>query len=61
MIDLSAWPALILSAGVATRLRPLSNVRAKAALPVAGQPLISRSGRPVDPVGPCRCSMPSGF
>src|SRR6266540_427656 len=42
MIDLSAWPALILSAGVATRLRPLSNVRAKAALPVAGQPLISR-------------------
>jgi NDP-sugar pyrophosphorylase family protein len=35
-------PALVLSAGFATRLRPLSLVRAKAALPVAGQPLIRR-------------------
>jgi len=35
-------PALVLTAGLATRLRPLSLVRAKAALPVAGQPLISR-------------------
>lgn len=35
-------PALVLTAGVATRLRPLSFVRAKAALPVAGQPLITR-------------------
>ena len=35
-------PALVLSAGLATRLRPLSNVRAKAALPVAGQPLVRR-------------------
>jgi len=30
------WPALVLTAGLATRLRPLSDVRAKAALPVAG-------------------------
>ena len=35
-------PALVLTAGLATRLRPLSFVRAKAALPVAGQPLIVR-------------------
>jgi mannose-1-phosphate guanylyltransferase len=42
MIDLSAWPALVLTAGLATRLRPLSDVRAKAALPVGGEPIISR-------------------
>ena len=35
-------PALVLTAGLATRLRPLSRVRAKAALPVAGEPLIAR-------------------
>src|SRR6185503_17619081 len=35
-------PALVLTAGLATRLRPLSAVRAKAALPVAGQPLVRR-------------------
>jgi len=35
-------PALVLTAGHATRLRPLSFVRAKAALPVAGQPLAGR-------------------
>jgi mannose-1-phosphate guanylyltransferase len=35
-------PALVLTAGLATRLRPLSFVRAKAALPVAGRPLIIR-------------------
>jgi mannose-1-phosphate guanylyltransferase len=35
-------PALVLAAGLATRLRPLSLVRAKAALPVAGQPLVQR-------------------
>jgi NDP-sugar pyrophosphorylase family protein len=35
-------PALVLTAGLATRLRPLSLVRAKAALPVAGQPLVRR-------------------
>jgi len=35
-------PALVLTAGLATRLRPLSLVRAKAALPVAGAPLVCR-------------------
>ena len=42
MIDLAGWPALVLTAGLATRLRPLSNVRAKAAMPVAGTPLVGR-------------------
>jgi mannose-1-phosphate guanylyltransferase len=36
------WPALVLAAGLGTRLGPLSALRAKAALPVAGQPLIVR-------------------
>lgn len=40
--DLAGWPALVLTAGLATRLAPLSSVRAKAALPVAGAPLITR-------------------
>lgn len=35
-------PALVLAAGLATRLRPLSFVRAKAAFPVAGEPLVRR-------------------
>ena len=35
-------PALVLTAGLATRLRPLSLVRAKAVLPVAGPPLVHR-------------------
>ena len=35
-------PALVLTAGLATRLRPLSLVRAKAVLPVAGTPLVHR-------------------
>lgn len=42
MNDLSDWPALVLTAGLATRLRPLSDVRAKAAMPVAGTPIIGR-------------------
>ncbi len=42
MTDLAAWPALVLTAGLATRLRPLSLVRAKAAMPVAGRPVIAR-------------------
>ena len=36
------WPALVLTAGLATRLQPLSAVRAKAALPVAGDALVIR-------------------
>jgi NDP-sugar pyrophosphorylase family protein len=35
-------PALVLTAGLATRLRPLSLLRAKAALPVAGSSLAAR-------------------
>jgi mannose-1-phosphate guanylyltransferase len=42
MTDLSRWPALVLTAGLATRLRPLSTVRAKAAVPVAGDALVCR-------------------
>ncbi len=34
--------ALVLAAGRATRLQPLSAVRAKAAMPVAGEPIIRR-------------------
>jgi mannose-1-phosphate guanylyltransferase len=41
-LNLADWPALVLTAGLATRLQPLSSVRAKAALPVAGQPLVAR-------------------
>jgi NDP-sugar pyrophosphorylase family protein len=37
--------AIILAAGLGTRLAPLSAVRAKAALPVAGEPLIRRQVR----------------
>ena len=43
MIDLSRWPALVLAAGLGTRLQPLSSVRAKPALPIAGVPLIVRT------------------
>jgi NDP-sugar pyrophosphorylase family protein len=39
---LAECPALVLTAGLATRLQPLSSVRAKAALPVAGTPLVVR-------------------
>ena len=39
---MAGWPALVLTAGLATRLQPLSSVRAKAALPVAGEALVSR-------------------
>jgi NDP-sugar pyrophosphorylase family protein len=35
-------PALLLTAGLGTRLRPLSEVRAKGAVPVAGEPLARR-------------------
>lgn len=41
---MSAWPlpALVLTAGLGTRLRPLSDVRAKPALPVGDDPLVCR-------------------
>src|SRR5512147_2300207 len=35
-------PVLVLTAGLGTRLRPLSRVRAKPAIPVAGEPLVRR-------------------
>ena len=64
MTDLSAWPALVLTAGLATRLRPLSDVRAKAAMPVAGKPIVvphsrvaargRRPARRAQPASPAR-------
>jgi mannose-1-phosphate guanylyltransferase len=42
MTDLGRWPALVLTAGLATRLRPLSFARAKAAMPIAGSAIVVR-------------------
>ena len=38
-------PALVLTAGLGTRLRPLTLLRAKAAVPVNGEPLAVRVAR----------------
>src|SRR5688500_4986481 len=38
-------PALVLTAGLGTRLRPLTYARAKAAVPVNGEPLAGRVAR----------------
>lgn len=54
MSDLSSWPALVLTAGLATRLQPLSAVRAKAALPVAGDALVLRILRSLRAAGVTR-------
>ncbi len=54
MNDLSRWPALVLTAGLATRLQPLSHVRAKAALPVAGEALVLRILRSLQRAGVTR-------
>ena len=42
---MTACPALVLTAGLGTRLRPLTYVRAKAAVPVNGEPLVRRVAR----------------
>jgi mannose-1-phosphate guanylyltransferase len=52
--DLSGWPALVLTAGLATRLKPLSAVRAKAALPVGGEALVVRILRSLRTAGVTR-------
>jgi NDP-sugar pyrophosphorylase family protein len=43
-MSVPGWPprALVLTAGLGTRLRPLTYARAKAAVPVAGVPLVTR-------------------
>lgn len=38
----ASTPALLLCAGLGTRLRPLTLVRSKPAIPVAGEPMVSR-------------------
>lgn len=42
---MTAPPALVLTAGLGTRLRPLTRIRAKAAVPVNGEPLVRRVAR----------------
>lgn len=42
LTEAGPWPAMLLTAGFGTRLAPLSDLRAKPALPVAGAPLAGR-------------------
>ena len=42
MTAVAATTAIVLTAGLGTRLRPLSYVRAKGSMPVAGEPLVRR-------------------
>ena len=42
MTPASARPALLMTAGLGTRLDPLTRVRAKPAIPVAGEPPVRR-------------------
>lgn len=42
---MSRPPALVLTAGLGTRLRPLTYIRAKAAVPVNGEPLARRAAK----------------
>jgi NDP-sugar pyrophosphorylase family protein len=41
--DTAALPTLLLTAGLGTRLQPLTYLRAKAAVPINGQPLVVRA------------------
>jgi NDP-sugar pyrophosphorylase family protein len=43
MVD--GTPALVLAAGLGTRLHPLTLVRAKPAIPLAGEPIVRRMVR----------------
>jgi NDP-sugar pyrophosphorylase family protein len=43
--DSQTPPALLLTAGLGTRLQPLTYLRAKAAVPINGEPLVSRAIR----------------
>jgi mannose-1-phosphate guanylyltransferase len=55
-VSASAWPpdALLLTAGVGSRLHPLTLVRAKPAVPLAGVPLVTRILRAVAAAGVSR-------
>ena len=50
---MSRPPALVLTAGLGTRLRPLTYVRAKGAVPVNGEPLVLRVARWLAAQGIC--------
>ena len=49
--ETGALPALLLTAGLGTRLQPLTYLRAKAAVPINGEPLIVRAIRAIRTAG----------